>query len=204
MHREILTKEQIALLPLVKLFSKSFGLVGGTAVALHIGHRESIDFDLFSYDDFNNSSIKRKIEKIVSIDNTLVKKGGEYTFVIGGVKFTFFQYPYKIDYTERFDTLIRLPDLLTLAAMKIFALGRRAKWKDYVDMYFILRKFHSLEEINKKAREVFGKEYNEKIVRSQLSYFDDVNYAEKVIYKKGFSVDDATVKKFLIEKSIEL
>ena len=192
------------LLPIVKAFSKNFGLVGGTAIALHIGHRESIDFDLFSYEDFNNASIKRKIEKIISIDNTLVKKSGEYTFLIGGVKFTFFQYPYQINYSDRFEAIIRLPNLLTLAAMKIFALGRRAKWKDYVDMCFILKEFHSLEEINQKAKEIFGKEYNEKIIRSQLSYFDDVNYSEKVIYKEGFNVDDETVKKFLIEKSLDL
>ncbi len=42
MHKEILTKDQEHLLPLVKLFNKDFGLVGGTAVAFHIGHRESI------------------------------------------------------------------------------------------------------------------------------------------------------------------
>ena len=45
LHPEILTKEQKELLPLVKKFYKDFGLVGGTAIALHIGHRESIDFD---------------------------------------------------------------------------------------------------------------------------------------------------------------
>ncbi len=43
MHKEILTKTQVKLLPTVKLFSKKFGLVGGTAVALQLGHRESID-----------------------------------------------------------------------------------------------------------------------------------------------------------------
>ena len=47
MHKEIFTKEQTDLLPLIKEFSKDFILVGGTAIALHIGHRQSIDFDLF-------------------------------------------------------------------------------------------------------------------------------------------------------------
>ena len=46
-HKEILTKEQVELLPIVAYFSKNFGLVGGTAIALMIGHRESLDFDLF-------------------------------------------------------------------------------------------------------------------------------------------------------------
>ena len=47
MHTEIFNISQVALLPLVKQFKKEFYLVGGTAIALHIGHRRSIDFDLF-------------------------------------------------------------------------------------------------------------------------------------------------------------
>ena len=56
MHKEIITADQIKLLPLVKSFSKDFGLVGGTAMALHIGHRHSIDFDLFLVSTFTSST----------------------------------------------------------------------------------------------------------------------------------------------------
>ena len=92
MHAEILSSEQRELLPLVALFKNDFGLVGGTAIALHIGHRESIDFDLFSQEKFGNLSLQRKIEKVRKIDEVLVNKGGEFTFLVGLVKFTFFQY----------------------------------------------------------------------------------------------------------------
>ncbi len=47
MFKEILTKEQIELLPLIKKFSKDYYMIGGTAIALNIGHRRSIDFELF-------------------------------------------------------------------------------------------------------------------------------------------------------------
>ncbi len=57
MHREILTEEQSKLLSLAGKFAKDFGLVGGTAVALHLGHRESIDFDLFSDQEFKNQRL---------------------------------------------------------------------------------------------------------------------------------------------------
>ena len=60
MHKEILTKEQLELLPLVKVFAKDFGLVSGTVIALHIGHRRSIDFDLFTEKPFNNLRVKQK------------------------------------------------------------------------------------------------------------------------------------------------
>jgi hypothetical protein len=61
MHKEILTDQQIKLLPLVEKFIKDFGLVDGTAIALQIGHRRSIDFDLFSAEEFDNNKIRKTI-----------------------------------------------------------------------------------------------------------------------------------------------
>jgi len=202
MRKEILTKEQIELLPLVAKFSRSFGLVGGTAIALYIGHRESIDFDLFSLKKFQNNKIKKKITEIKSIERIARDEEGQYTLIVNGVYFTFFHYPFKIKFTNKFEDIIRMPDLLTLAAMKAHALGRRAKWKDYVDLYFIIKGFHGLEEITDKAKEFFQAEFNEKIFREQLNYFDDISYSEKVVYKKGYAIDDEVIKKGLVEFSL--
>ena len=63
MHKEILSEEQANLLPLVKTFSKNFGLVGGTAIALHIGHRESLDFDLFRLKNLITAPFGEKYQK---------------------------------------------------------------------------------------------------------------------------------------------
>ena len=63
MHPEILTKEQSELLPLVKAFKKDFYLVGGTAIALHLGHRRSIDFDLFSPKSLKRRNLKDTLGK---------------------------------------------------------------------------------------------------------------------------------------------
>ncbi|PIP28089.1 MAG: hypothetical protein COX29_03095 [Candidatus Moranbacteria bacterium CG23_combo_of_CG06-09_8_20_14_all_35_22] len=203
MHKEILSKEQIELLPLLGFANRGFGLVGGTAVALQIGHRRSIDFDLFSYKEFKNKELQKKIERFTKIKKTLVNRKGEYTFFANDVKITFFNFTYKIEYKKNFDRIIKIPDLLTLSAMKAFALGQRAKWKDYVDLYFIMKDFHTCKEIAKKAEELFGGEFNEKLFRIQLAYLDDVNYDEKVEYLLGFEVDDEVVKKALIEFSLE-
>jgi len=62
MHKHILTKEQIQLLPLIKQFRKDYYLVGGTAIALYLGHRRSVDFDLFSNGTIRRRRIKRIIE----------------------------------------------------------------------------------------------------------------------------------------------
>lgn len=202
LHKEILPKEQIELLPLLKLASKDFGLVGGTAIALQIGHRRSIDFDLFSYKSFINNRIKKKVERVAAITKTIVSKSGEYTFFSNKVKVTFYNYPYEIEYKEKFDEIIKMPDLLTLAAMKAFALGQRAKWKDYVDLYFITKDYFTLEEISKKGKECFGQEFNEKLFRTQLAYFNDVNYGEEIEFLPGFEVSDEKIKKALVEASL--
>jgi hypothetical protein len=202
-HQEILTTEQLELLPLIAKFSRNFKLVGGTAIALQIGHRESIDFDLFSTKTFKNLNIKKRISEVRNIDRIIRDEEGQYTIIVNKVYFTFFEYPFEIEYAKELKNVIKMPDLLTLGAMKLHALGRRAKWKDYVDLYFILKDFHSIGEINKKATELFKNEFNEKIVREQLSYFDDIDYRQKVYYKKGFEVDEEVVKKALMEFSLE-
>ena len=58
MHKEILSSEQLKLLPILPFAKKKgFYLVGGTAIALYLGHRESIDFDLFRRKEFQPESI---------------------------------------------------------------------------------------------------------------------------------------------------
>ncbi|HAZ16595.1 MAG: hypothetical protein A3H59_03415 [Candidatus Jacksonbacteria bacterium RIFCSPLOWO2_02_FULL_43_9] len=203
MHKEILTDEQVALLPLLKYMRKEYGLVGGTAIALHIGHRESIDFDLFSNKEFRTSALKKKIERVVKISHVIVDKSGELTFLVGDVKVTFYHYPFDIAYTEDFEGIIKMPNLVTLAAMKAYALGRRAKWKDYVDLRFIMKGYHSLQEIVQQAESIFGTQFNSKLFRIQLAYFDDVKYDEKVVFMPGVEVSEKKIKKELVEFSLE-
>ena len=202
MHEEILTAEQRAFLPMVKSFNKNFRLVGGTAIAFHIGHRRSIDFDLFSRKPFKNYQLRKQIGIFSKIDQEIVDRPGELTFLCAGVKFTFYQYPFNIEYKESFENVIQMPDLLTLAAMKAHALGGRAKWKDYVDLYFILKDFYSLPEIANKAVKLFKGEFNEKLFRVQLTYFKDISYAEPVEFMPGFEVADEIIKKGLMEFSL--
>mgnify|MGYP001582739337 CR=1 FL=1 len=180
MHKEILTEEQIKLLSLVKKFNKDFGLVGGTAIALQIGHRRSIDFDLFTFKGFSNLKIRQKVRAAGGKINKVYKdEKGQFTFFVNNVQFTFFHYPFEINFSEVFGGVLKMPDLLTLAAMKAYALGRRAKWKDYVDLYFIIKDRFSVGDISRYGKKLFGGEFNEKIFRNQLAYFNDINYTEK-------------------------
>ncbi|MDP2693154.1 MAG: nucleotidyl transferase AbiEii/AbiGii toxin family protein [bacterium] len=204
MHNEVLNKQQLELLKLLKIFSKDFGLVGGTAIALHIGHRQSIDFDLFSTKPIKPEDIARKIKNNFKIERVLIDEKNEYTVIINRVKITFLYYPFNIKFNKKLLDIIRLPDLLTLAAMKSYALGRRAKWKDYVDLYFIMKNYCDINGIIKRAKQIFGTEFNEKMFRAQLSYFKDIDYTEKIIYMKGFLISDGIIKKELQKNSLEM
>lgn len=65
MHDEILSNKQMELLPFIKKYKKKYFLVRGTAIAFHIGHRTSIDFDLFTFGKINSTSIKKQVWRLV-------------------------------------------------------------------------------------------------------------------------------------------
>lgn len=201
MNRQILNCDQEFLLPLIHTFSPEFYLVGGTAIAFHLGHRRSIDFDLFTDTTFDPMAIRNKLIKSTTIDHTFSQGEGELTVLTKKVKLTFFHYPFSIKRDVMFEHIIQLPDLLTLGAMKAFALGRRAKWKDYVDLYFIFQ-IHSFQELVAHTNSIFRAEFNEKLFRTQLSYFEDIDYTEQIEYMSGFEKKDEEIKQFLEKISL--
>ena len=182
MHKEILNSNQTDLLQMLAQFKREYYLVGGTAIALHIGHRRSIDFDLFKQSNINH---KRNLDKIKAFGFPYIitrRVDEQMNLVINDVKVTFFQYPFPVNPNEHFETYFRMPSLLQLAAMKAYALGRRSKWKDYVDLYFLIKDHFTIENISDMANQIFGELYSEKMFRSQLCYFDDIDYSEAVDY----------------------
>jgi hypothetical protein len=202
MHEEVLSPKQKALLSLIGSFSDKFCLIGGTAVALQLGHRTSIDFDLLTTSELKTNDIRNQIGKSYSIETVLIDETNEFTLVIDGVKFTFLKYPFEVYAEINFKNIIKMPDLLSLGAMKAYTLGRRAKWKDYIDLYFIIGRF-SFKELLARAVQIYGAEFNEKLFREQLAYFEDIDYSEKVDFVKGFETEDKKIKDKLIEISLQ-
>lgn len=202
MHPNILTSEQLKLLPLVKEFFADFYLVGGTALAFQYGHRRSTDFDLFSKKSFNNLDIRRIINKANKITGVRLESEGELTLLVENVKMTFLHFEYPVPHTVDVDGIITAPDDLTIGAMKAFAMGQRSKWKDYVDLYFIFQ-HHSLQTVIEKTEEIFGKnEFNSRLFREQLAYHRDINYQEEIEWMPGFEVDKDKILSTLIDVSI--
>ncbi|MDR2206467.1 MAG: nucleotidyl transferase AbiEii/AbiGii toxin family protein [Flavobacteriaceae bacterium] len=202
MHLEILSEQQKELLPFIALFKREYYMVGGTAIALHIGHRESIDFDLFKEKEIRKSDVFSKIYKAKLKYNASFSQYNQINLEINQVKFTFFQFPYNIPKNSELKGIIKMPDLLTLAAMKAFALGRRSKWKDYVDLYFLIKYHFSAKEIAYKADELFKGEFVKKQFMAQIGYFGDINYNEKVTFLVKNPPSEEEIKAFLIDASL--
>ncbi len=198
MYKEILTQSQIELLPFIKKFKRNFYLVGGTAVALQIGHRRSIDFDLFTNEEtLDLISLKKKYKEVDLKKRIIYEAFDQMHLQVKDAKVAFFTYPYRIEPELSFEKICRMPNLLALSAMKVFALVGRAKWKDYVDLNFLLKSFFSIEQITKKAEEIFGDLFSSKLFRQLLSYFEDIDYSEEVEFV-GEEIPREEIKSFLI------
>jgi len=182
MHKEVLSDNQSKLLPFISTFSKDYYLVGGTAIALQIGHRQSLDFDLFTKNKIKPGTIKNKLKARNIEYKTIHKESDQFHILVNDVKITYFNYPYEISANLQFENIIKMVELIDLAAMKAFAFGGRAKWKDYVDMYFLLKKYFSLTQIENKAKEIFKGAFNPKLFRQQMAYFTYIDYSESVIF----------------------
>jgi len=199
----VFDEQQVELFPWLKGFHKSFYLVGGTAIALHLGHRRSIDFDLFRSSPLVKHRIRKVLQQIPFKQVPLSEDVDQLHLIIHGVKTTFFHFPYPIEHPVRLEKFFCLPTLLTLASMKAFALGRRAKWKDYVDLYFILKDHYTIQEVCLEGEKNFTNQFSEKLFREQLAFHKDIDYSEPIEYV-GEPVPEEEIREFLIDRALEI
>jgi hypothetical protein len=183
MHPEVLTKEAADLFSSLNKFS-GFYLAGGTALALQLGHRLSVDFDLFSPDPITPSlllHVERVFDATVA---PLVNNPDELSVIANGVKITFLTYPFPV--LEPLVVFKRVPllSIREIAATKAYTIGRRGSLKDYVDIYFVLAERHAtLLEIIELAERKFGLEFNSRLFLEQLVYMADLDDAEAQFLK---------------------
>jgi len=88
---------------------------------------------LFKAKSFNTTKVIAKINESNLSYKVTRNVSEQLNLIISDVKFTFFEYPFPIAPILLFEDYIKVPSLLDLSAMKAYALGRRSKWKDYVD-----------------------------------------------------------------------
>lgn len=175
MHEEALTERGRELFPRFQKF-KDFYLVGGTALALQIGHRKSIDFDMFTKGSLPDGLLQ-KVKRTFKEAKVMVTYNvpGQLNVILDGIKTTFLEYPYEV--VEPFVTYQGVPMLsvLEIAATKAFSLGKRMSYKDYVDWYFFLYVQHiTLQQVIAIAEQKYGHDFNSRLFLGQLVSFEEI------------------------------
>ncbi len=185
MHQEVLEQKNLKVLALLKNFP-GFYLAGGTALALQLGHRRSIDFDLFSNKKIPADLLKKAEQVFTGWQvKILVNNSDELTVMAGGIKVTFLFYPFPVLLQLKEFQGIKLLSAKEIAVTKAYTIGRRGSFKDYVDLYFILKKkTANLEEIIKMAEKKFEGNFNARLFLEQLVYLDDVEDVDIVFIKE--------------------
>ncbi len=175
----ILPAPQRALWPDLGETPDEFTLYGGTALALRLGHRTSLDFDFFSNASFDPDQLARRIpylgdaERVQVAPDTLtcrVERGGPVLVsFFGGLGFGQVAIREKVP-----DMSLYVASLLDLAGTKAAVVQKRAEVKDYIDIDAILQHGIDLPTVLAAGAAVYGRQFNPLITLKALGYFEDV------------------------------
>lgn len=191
----------LAVLGKSKLLSFAY-MAGGSALALHLGHRQSIDFDFFSGTNFNAAQVQHDLEQLGTFTADEV---GEDTLLgfFNKVKFSLFEYAYPvIGQTVDFMgvTLVSMEDI---AAMKLVAVTDRSTKKDFIDLYVLVQHGYSLEQMfgfyDRKYRTL---EVNRLTLLKGLQYFEEAE--DTVMPVMLAEIDWEKVKAFFRSEVVRL
>jgi len=169
--------DNLALLGKSGLLSGSY-LAGGTALALQLGHRISVDFDFFTPVSFNPGQISRKLSQLGNFEEEQADKG-TVLGIFNGIKFSLFLYEQPIIYPLIKYRGINLAAIKEIAAMKVDAVSSRGVKRDFIDLYFICQSGLSLNDLLALYEEKFRKLSSNRIhIQKSLVYFDDAEEDE--------------------------
>lgn len=199
MHWNVLDKNRQDLLPhLAFLKDSGFYLAGGTALALQIGHRTSVDFDFYNPESFNPINI---IDSLKQHNPTVIQEA-EDTLALraNDVELSFFKYSYKLLEPLIEQEYLYLASLEDIAAMKIIALVQRGLYRDFIDLYFLLKMFE-LGKILEFAKEKYSP-FNKYLAIQALTYFEDADEDSKSFRANFFrEINWKDVKKFFAQQA---
>lgn len=151
--------------------TSNFYLAGGTALAIQFGHRESIDLDWFSKNSFSNSQIKDVLSKLGKFELNSEDEGTIHG-TLDDVKVSFLDYPYENIFPLISFQNIKLADERDIASMKIDAMSSRGSKKDFIDLYFLLKKYFISELFDFFETKYKNIHYNKLHILKSFAYFE--------------------------------
>lgn len=149
---------------------KNTRLVGGTALALRIGHRRSIDIDLFGELNVELDELNQELNK-AGVLKQIKQSPNIQIYILDNVKVDIVNYTYPWIDELLFEDGIRIAGLGDIAAMKVSAITGRGSRKDFIDFYFLLQQFSLKEILNFYSRKY--KDGSQFLALKSLVYFED-------------------------------
>ena len=173
-----------------------FYLAEGTALAIELGHRRSIDLDFFSTGDFRTTDLK---EALSGIGDLVVvgEEEGTLHVTIDGVKVSFLRYRYPLLYPLVDFEGTALADERDIAAMKIDAISSRGSRKDFIDLFVLLEKYPLRELLGYFEKKFAGIGFNTLHILKSLVYFDDAEGEPMPMMLRD--IDCETVKETVVK-----
>ena len=161
----------------------TFNLVGGTSLALRLGHRKSVDLDLFSKEDFDLQEVK---ELLVNKYDLKVgyEKGKTLKGFIGNVMVDLIRYDYPHIQPVETEEGIRMESLPDIVAMKLSTIcDNGSRIKDFIDIAHLSNLYSFSEMLDFYTQEFPSS--NPIVPTKSLVYFDDINFDEDIVMTQG-------------------
>lgn len=176
LHPEILSKEQKEILEKLFFLKRyEFYLAGGTALALQIGHRTSVDFDFYKEMKIRPSVLLTEFKEIFKKTelNIIEATSTDLRIIVKNTSLTAFYYPYPLIRNSIKFLDVNLASIEDITAMKVIALVQRGRKRDFFDIYYLLKKY-SLNQILGFVQEKHP-EYDLYTCLRGLIYFQDAD-----------------------------
>lgn len=195
-YREILDSDRLKVYKSLSDFRGHGYLAGGTALALQLNHRKSVDFDVFIEKPVSNA-FKQNVKRTFGRVDYYVNTSDQISFKTKeNVEVTFVWYYFKPLFPLIKTDSISLASMDDIAADKAHSIARRAVWRDYVDLFCLLKDRHTtFDNIIGLAKKKFTGEFNEALFLQQVTYYGDMIESPIEFVKQAYAASE--IKSFL-------
>ena len=208
MYWKIFDKDRYELLKKISevVSIDNYYMIGGTALSLQLGLRESYDFDFCVKNQFNNEILLDELKSIGKVE-VIQNQKGTCDIILNGVQVSFFYYPNKVikDFVETEEMPdLKIASILDIAIMKVVAIGGRGAKKDFFDLYNIIEKCNiTASELVNGLIQKCGDNINYVNIIMGLSYFEDAE--DEILPNTFVDYNWENIKKFFIgfQKEVE-
>lgn len=176
---DILTAHQLRLWPSLNEVPSHFTLYGGTAIALQLGHRQSVDFDFFTPENFDPDRLYSTLSFLNGAQVTQKDRDTLTCLTQESVKVSFFGgLDFPLLRPKISTPVVPIASLLDLSGMKVAVIQKRAELKDYLDIAALLQHGISLKDALDAGRKIYGAQFNPLITLKALTYYEEGDVRE--------------------------